>query len=70
MIRTILNCCGMTIDSRSPETVVFSMVFALSLIILYGEFVDKIIVHEPNRSSDKRQQRVEIRYNFVGEIAG
>jgi phosphoglycolate phosphatase-like HAD superfamily hydrolase len=34
------------------------------------EFIDKIIVHEPDRSSGKRQQKVDIHYNFVGELAG
>jgi len=34
------------------------------------EFIDKILVHEPDRSSGKRQQKIEIHYNFVGELAG
>ena len=37
---------------------------------LSREFVDKIIVHEPDRSSGKREQKIEIHYNFVGELAG
>jgi hypothetical protein len=37
---------------------------------LLREFVDKIIVHEPDRSSGKREQKIEIHYNFVGELAG
>jgi hypothetical protein len=32
------------------------------------EFVDKIIVHEPDKSSGKREQKAEIHYNFVGRI--
>ena len=36
---------------------------------LLREFVDKIIVHEPDKSSGKREQKVEIHYNFVGELA-
>jgi len=36
---------------------------------LLREFVDKICVHEPDRSSGKREQKVEIHYNFVGELA-
>ena len=35
---------------------------------LLREFVDKIIVHEPDKSSGKREQKVEIHYNFVGKI--
>jgi DNA invertase Pin-like site-specific DNA recombinase len=37
---------------------------------LLREFVDKIIVHEPDRSSGKRTQQVDIHYNFIGDIAG
>jgi DNA invertase Pin-like site-specific DNA recombinase len=33
------------------------------------EFIDKIVVYEPDRSSGKRQQKVEIHYNFIGELA-
>lgn len=32
------------------------------------EFVDKIIVHAPDKSSGHRVQQIEIHYNFVGEI--
>jgi hypothetical protein len=35
---------------------------------LLREFIDKIIVHEADKSSGKRQQEVEIHYNFVGMI--
>ena len=38
--------------------------------MLLREFIDKIIVHEPDRSSGKRTQQIEIHYNFVGELAG
>ncbi|MCL2056189.1 MAG: DUF4368 domain-containing protein [Oscillospiraceae bacterium] len=37
---------------------------------LLREFVDRIIVHEPDRSSGKREQKVEIHYNFIGDVAG
>jgi hypothetical protein len=37
---------------------------------LLREFVDKIIVHEPDRSSGKREQKIDIHYNFVGNVAG
>ncbi|MCC8121920.1 MAG: recombinase family protein [Oscillospiraceae bacterium] len=32
------------------------------------EFVEKIVVHETDQSSGKRVQRVEIHYNFVGDV--
>ena len=32
------------------------------------EFVDKIVVHEADRSSGHRVQRIDIHYNFIGEI--
>lgn len=35
---------------------------------LLREFIDKIVVHEPDRSSGKRTQKVDIHYNFVGEL--
>ena len=35
---------------------------------LLREFVDKIVVHEPDRSSGKREQKIDIYYNFVGEL--
>ena len=34
------------------------------------EFIDKILIHEPDNSSGKRQQKIEIHYNFVGELDG
>ena len=37
---------------------------------LLREFVDRIIIHEPDRSSGKREQKVEIHYNFVGDVVG
>jgi hypothetical protein len=37
---------------------------------LLREFVDKIIIHEPDRSSGKREQQVDIYFNFIGELAG
>jgi len=33
------------------------------------EFVDKIIVHEANKSSGKREQMVEIHLNYIGQFA-
>ena len=36
---------------------------------LLREFINKIVVHEPDRSSGKREQKVDIHYNFVGELA-
>ena len=32
------------------------------------EFVDKIVVHEADKSSGHRVQRIDIHYNFIGEI--
>jgi hypothetical protein len=36
---------------------------------LLHEFVDKIVVHEADKSSGHRIQRIDVHYNFVGEIA-
>lgn len=33
---------------------------------IINEFVDRIIVHEADKSSGKRLQRVDIRFNFIG----
>lgn len=35
---------------------------------IVNEFISKIIIHEPDKSSGKRIQKVDIIYNFVGEI--
>lgn len=32
------------------------------------EFVDKIVVHAPDKSSGHRVQRIDVHYNFIGEI--
>lgn len=32
------------------------------------EFVDRIIVHAPNKSSGRRLQEIEIIYNHIGEF--
>ena len=32
------------------------------------EFVDKIIIHEADKSSGKRRQQIDVHYNFIGEI--
>ena len=31
-------------------------------------FVEKIIVHAPDKSSGHRVQQIDIRYNFIGEM--
>ena len=38
--------------------------------MILREFIDKILIHEPDNTSGKRQQKIEIHYNFVGELAG
>ena len=35
---------------------------------MLNEFVDKIIVHEADRSSGKREQQVEIHLNYIGQF--
>ena len=35
---------------------------------LLHEFVEKIIVHEADKSSGHRIQRIDVHYNFIGEI--
>ena len=35
---------------------------------LLHEFVEKIIVHAPDRSSGQRVQQIDVHYNFIGEI--
>lgn len=35
---------------------------------LVHEFVKKIVVHAPDKSSGHRVQRIDIHYNFIGEI--
>lgn len=35
---------------------------------IVNEFIKKIIVHAPDKSSGKRTQKVEIIFNFVGEV--
>ena len=39
----------------------------LTLELLH-EFVEKIVVHAPDKSSGHRVQRIDIHYNFIGEI--
>ena len=35
---------------------------------IVNEFVKKIIVHAPDKSSGHRRQRIEIVWNFIGEL--
>ena len=35
---------------------------------LLHEFVDKIVVHEADKSSGHRIQRIDVHYNFIGEV--
>ena len=35
---------------------------------LLREFVEKIVVHAPDKSSGHRVQRIDVHYNFIGEI--
>ena len=35
---------------------------------LLREFVEKIVVHAPDKSSGQRVQRIDVHYNFIGEI--
>ena len=32
------------------------------------EFVDKVVVHAPDKSSGHRVQRIDVQYMFIGEI--
>ncbi|MDR1891485.1 MAG: recombinase family protein [Oscillospiraceae bacterium] len=36
---------------------------------LIAEFIDRVIVHEADRSSGKREQKVDIYLNFIGQFA-
>ena len=36
--------------------------------LLLREFVEKIVVHAPDKSSGHRVQRIDVHYNFIGEI--
>ena len=36
--------------------------------LLLHEFVEKIVVHAPDRSSGRRVQQIDVHYNFIGEI--
>ena len=35
---------------------------------IVNEFIKKIIVHAPDKSSGKRKQQIEIIFNFVGQV--
>jgi hypothetical protein len=35
---------------------------------IVNEFVKKIIVHAPDKSSGHRRQKIEIVWNFIGEL--
>ena len=35
---------------------------------LLREFVEKIVIHAPDKSSGHRIQRIDVHYNFIGEI--
>ena len=35
---------------------------------LVHEFVEKIVVHAPDKSSGHRVQQIDVHYNFIGEI--
>ncbi|HJB42322.1 MAG TPA: DUF4368 domain-containing protein, partial [Candidatus Gemmiger avicola] len=35
---------------------------------IVNEFVKKIIVHAPDKSSGHRRQKVQIVWNFIGEV--
>lgn len=36
--------------------------------VMVQEFIEKIIVHAPDKSSGHRVQQIDIRYNFIGEM--
>ena len=36
---------------------------------LFRKFVDKVVVHAPDKSSGHRVQRIDVHYNFIGEIS-
>lgn len=35
---------------------------------LLHEFIERIVIHEPDKSSGHRIQRIDVHYNFIGEI--
>jgi len=36
--------------------------------VLLREFVEKVVVHAPDKSSGHRIQQIDVHYNFIGEI--
>ena len=45
------------------------LLFAFLLMISnVNEFVKKIIVHAPDKSSGHRRQKIELVWNFIGEV--
>ena len=47
----------------------FAVVSALSLIILYGEFINRVNVHEADKSNGgRRTQQVDVYLNFIGNF--
>ena len=45
----------------------YSQITELTPQILH-EFIDKIVVHAPDRSSGRRVVQIDIHYNFIGTI--
>ena len=45
----------------------YSQITELTPQILH-EFIDKIIVHAPDKSSGRRVVQIDIHYNFIGTI--
>ena len=35
---------------------------------LLREFLEKVVVHAPDKSSGHRTQRIDVHYNFIGEV--
>lgn len=44
------------------------LIFWLGLLCRVNEFIKKIIVHAPEKVNDMRFQKVDIVFNFIGEI--
>jgi site-specific DNA recombinase len=39
-----------------------------SPVVCYHDLIEKIVIHEGDKSSGHRQQKIDIYYTFIGEV--
>ncbi len=60
------NCTMHFIKTSTVEKLVLTAIREVSAYVREDEFIEKVVVHEADKSTGDRRQKVDIYFNFIG----